>query len=631
MADQKRVTVSGGPVVKEITTYLTMARRESEKWHNKIRKRRALYDLQHYSSAKLPGEIRFNDPTPQNVVDLAVGVLLANDLEWRAHGWSPSPLEERDSSHIEKYIQGVIEVNMERTESNIVYEVVRDFVRDGCGVLYSIWDPTIAEMAETTVNIAQQGGTNPMGEPGLQEIRAFTESPITMEAIDPTSVHLISGGPRRWSKVFFEQEISLYDVEHLFSVRIAKYDRMDEAARRGHKGKLIDYWCFINKERVERPNPDDPEQFEIKRNYVVQHALMYEDIIIWNLEDTPYPDIPLTIQFFKPVDRRTPEKWSHSILDPLVEPLRFIEFVTNRRMRQINLFTNLPMVAKALLSRQIDVDANLVDVVRLEPDEDLGFPTWPGNPPDLMHQEEFFQRRLQQSGFSDVMYGLGPSAVSGFALSQLSDQNRIRLEVPKQHLELLFSTWAKKALKLTSIFAGDAAIRVSGRMRGSDFAEQVFSSDFGDYTIKAHLKPEFPNDQVRLHAMGTQTAGTLSEHTRLERYYNIDQPDEELKRKMQEQALLHPAMQQYAAITALLELANEGDAGAALALQQLLAATAPGGQEGPGGPAAEQPLGGQSATGQPTPQAEGQMAPGQGPEAELEAMAGRQPGLMGGI
>ena len=634
----------GGPTVREITTYLTQAKRDSEKWHKKIGKRRALYNLQHYSGSPLPGEIRFSDPTPQNVVDLFVGVMLANEIDWRAHGWSPSLLEERDSSHIEKYIQGVLETNIERTETNIVFDVIRDFGRDGAGILYSVWDPVIAEMAETTIQVPAQGGMSPQGEPGLKEIRAFTETPITLEAVDPTSIFLIAGGPRRWSKVFRLQQISVYDIEHLFGVSLMKYDRLNEQAKRQQKGTLIDYWCITNKVTTQpiggqqqeqmpaAPLGEIPEDIEVKRSYVVQHALVFEDSIVWPLEDTPYPDIPFTIAFFKPVDRNKPEMWGDSILDPLVEPLKFMEFIVNRAMQQINVYTNLPLVAKALSSRKIDVDANIVDLVHLEPDEDLGFPTWPGNAPDFARREDFFQRRLQQSGFSDVMYGLGPSTVSGFALSQLSDQNRIRLEQPRQHLELLFSIWAKKVLKLTAIFAGDAAIRVSGRMRGRDFAEQVFSSDFGDYTIKARFKPEFPNDQVRNHAMGTQTAGVLSESTRMERYFNVDQPDEERKKRMQEAALNHPAMQQYAVITALLELAQDGDSGAALALQQLMAAGAgQGGPAGPGGPAPEAPLGLQSATGQPTAQAAGELPPGQGPEAELAAMSGREPGSLGGI
>jgi hypothetical protein len=42
-------------------------------------------------------------------------------------------------------------------------------------------------------------------------------------------------------------------------------------------------------------------------------------------------------------------------------------------------------------------------------------------------------------------------------------------------------------------------------------------------------------------------------------------------------------------------------------------------------------LGTQSPTGQPTPQAEGQMPPGQAMEDQMENMANAAPGLMGGI
>src|SRR5690606_32741435 len=150
-----------------------------DRWHRDIEHRRDLYNFEHWKGVRAaPNEAQYADPTYTNSVDLAVGVLLANQLDWEAFGWTPSLAEEMDSSKVEKYLAGIIAINNEREEYHIPYETIMHFARDGAAVLYSPWDPKLAEHGQKPMQIV-----DPEGNP--QEVMAYTECPIRMQVIDP--------------------------------------------------------------------------------------------------------------------------------------------------------------------------------------------------------------------------------------------------------------------------------------------------------------------------------------------------------------------------------------------------------------------------------------------------------------
>jgi hypothetical protein len=210
------------------------------------------------------------------------------------------------------------------------------------------------------------------------------------------------------------------------------------------------------------------------------------------------------------------------------------------------------------------------------------------------------------SGFNESFYGLGGEGLSGYAISRLSDVNKLKIEVPLKNLELLFSLWARKTLRLLVNFAAGSVVRVYGRMRGEDFIEQVVGDEFASYIVKAHFRTKYPGDEVRKHAMATQVRGLLSDATLMENYLDVEQPGDERRKKLRELAQTHPVMQQYLMLTALLELAQDGDMAAVMAIQAMQGAMQPGGAPGGAPPSPVQPEGGMmSSTGQPTPQEQG--------------------------
>ena len=607
--------------IEEFETYYGLASSYTAPWHENIKRWRRLYDFDHYEKKALPFEERYPDPTPTNVVDLAVGILLAKPLEFEARGWQENMNSESEASRVEKFLTGAIYVNNERHEMDIPYESVLNIVRDGASVVYCVWDPVIAKSSMTSSPDGQQ--------------QMLSRLPLNLQVIDPMQIFLLPGGPKRFGHVFRVWEMSAHEVEMTWGKPIksltsflSRRDLMREQV------KVKDYWR-ISQKNVNGTIID-----------VVENGLMAHDEVIWPIREMEgYDDVPFTLGFFKPVDRDNPKGW-HGIIRPLESTIQHLESAFNRRARQILVYSSLPIIGKTIPHRRIRLDPALGKLVTLGLEEGLEFPTWPGNAPDVENHIGFLRARLQQAGFTDVMFGEGASQISGFALSQLGDQNRIRLTQPVLHLEMMWASWARKALKLTTNFTGGKIpIRVYGNMKGQDFVEQLATNDLQNFMVKATIKPEFPNEKQRNHAMANQVRDLLSESTLLSRYLDIEQPDEERNKKLEDMALKHPVYIQFEVMQRLMRIAAEHSdplvkTAAMMTIQQLQAGAMGGGPQGggtgmgqagrPGEPGTEQLTGLASPTGEETPQAGGEVPPGQAFGDILAAMGNEAPKLMGG-
>jgi hypothetical protein len=461
----------------DVLTDLSEAKDETKDLHENIKDWRNWYNFQHYldRGEKKPFEERFNDPTPTNVVDLAVGIILAHPMEISAHGMTPSLVEQEDTSKIEKYLGGTVVVNSEREEYDLVYETTMHMVRDGTAVMFSAWDPMLEDEYRMGM-VPVPDKNSPMG---VRPVPHLHETPIRLQAIDPLKCFFKKGGPRRWEMVFREEEMSVYDVETLYGVRLKNYMHIEgEREKKKVKGKLVDCWRWTKKQQqINDPQTGQPVVAanipQMKEIWVVQNALVFDMEFVWPLRDTPYDDLPYTIGFYKPLDREASSGWTAGPIQPLKTTVETLENAINRRARQITLLSSLPIVSKAMAGRNIQIDKALGTHVPLQPDEDLAFPKWPGNPPDVAEHINFLRGRLQQSGFAESAFGEGASAVSGYAISQQSDQNRIRLEQPVRHLQFFWAQVFRKVMRMTAQFGPDTSVRVYGTMRGKDFAESI--------------------------------------------------------------------------------------------------------------------------------------------------------------
>lgn len=613
--------------IKDILQRIERAKRHVLDWKTNIARWRRLYDMDHYAIKAKAGEIQYSDPTYLNTVDLAVGIMLANRLRWHAFGFEPSHQEQKETSQIEKLLDGTLMINDEREEANQLYQLYLHFVRDGGAAVYSVFDPEIAAQSKFTKEIPDE-------ETGSRMIWAFREIPLRVQIIDPESLIALPGGPKRWLMIGRTEKRSVLDIETIYGMRLPRFVSYSDEQKAVTLGEFIDAWDYVVRDTPIKNKAGEEVYNEVlgkvesAPKLVIRNTVLFEGqpLIGPRIMDG-YKDLPYTIQFFKPTDK-DPAHW-HSIIKPLESSVALLERTFNRRAHQIDVFTSLPIVSKTQPGRAVKIDPGLYNHVNITPDESIEFPAWQGNPPDIRDHIEFLRSRIQQSGFSDVMFGSGASQVAGYALSQLGDQNRIRLEQPVSHLELLLTHWAKKALSLLSEFAQGTEICVYGQHKGKDYLEYVQVDDLSKYAVRAEIRPQFPNEETRKTAMATQVKGTLSDYTIMERYLGIEQPDDEEDRKMIEAASRHPVMTQYLMMKELSEMAAAGDEAAAMTIQQMQAGMIPGAQQGrpkePRNP--EQLTGTQSPTGEPVPQALGESPA----RSESEALAGAAPTMGGGL
>jgi len=545
----------------EVLRRVQSAEKFSSGWHKNIQRWRNLYDNNHYpDQSPKPGESQYTDPTFTNTVDLAVGILHSEDMIWKARGFKPTVNNLEASDMVEKAMAGFVDINSDREMMDLKHEVNLNFVRDGGAVIYSIWDADIHESAVREDVMVDEEGNQ-------EYVETLSELPLAIKVIDPMSILLLPGGTRRWQAIMRKEQMTAWDVEQKFHVELAQFSDKSDEDKMDIKMDLIDYW---DTDYVIEPDDSmgieiDEEGNEVPpdlvKRLVVRHAIIFGMEYVRPLEVMEgYKNIPYQVNFYNPSDPTDSSRW-HSILSPLESPVKDLETAINRRQRLINLFASMPLVARTRGGKPITMDSSLGTIVTVnaEYNEDFGFPRWDGSPPDVDKQIELYRSRIQQSGFSDVMFGEGPSGISGYALSQLGDQNRIRLQTAIAHLEDLWTWVARDWVDLVREFAPDKYMELYGRIRGDDFAEMVYGGDLVGFNIRCHIKAEFPNEKVRNHAMATQVKDLLSPDTIMENYLGIQQPKDEREKKLIAMAEVHPALQSYAILAKLQEMAENGD------------------------------------------------------------------------
>jgi hypothetical protein len=590
---------------KNIQERVMRAKEYVKDWRMNIEKWRNLYNLRHYD--RLLNDVNFNDPTHTNTVDLAVGIMLGNKMRWHAYGISPSKREQIETGRIEKLMEGIIEINDQREEKSIMYEFFLNFIRDGGGVLYSVFDPLLVKLEEVE-------DTDPNSDNGVTVKYVMPEPPIRVQAVDPIKVFALPGGPKRWLLIGRSEQMSVYDVETLYGVTIGKYSSYSTMDKYTVQDEFVDVWDYVT----------------VDGKLSVRNTVMFagQPIMGPRIMDG-YEDLAYTMQFFKPTG--TDSKGWHNIMTPMESSVKLLEKTVNRRGHQIDVYTGLPIVSKTQAGRVVQVDAGLFNHVNISTDESIEFPVWPGNAPDVQLHLEFLRQKVNQSGFSDIMFGTNMGGEGGgYAMAQMGDQNRIRLEQPIRHLELMLSSWAKKALNLLSTYAKGTSICVYGHYKGKEYQDCIPVDSLSGYAVSNEIRAHFPAEETRKVAMASQSKGTLSTYTTLERYYDIEQPEDEIERKMIEMTDSHPLVMQYAIMADLKERADMGDEIAGMVLTSIQNQGLPGEAGRPKDETSPAGFSGlRSATGEPTSQEQGGEPAGQSPIEKIRKAASAAPPLMG--
>jgi hypothetical protein len=607
--------------VAEVRLRMKKAEAYIKPWIANVTRWRQLYDMEHYPKNKpRQNETQYVDPVYTNTTDLAVGIMLANEVSWISYAFSPSHKEQQDTGKIEKLVEGILEVNNEREEKFILYELFRNFVRDGAGILYSIFDPDIAKASLNLATVVDEEA-----EGGVSQKWLFSDIPIRVKPIDPVNFIGLPGGPKRWLMMGCKYKMSVLDVEILYNITLDRYKGRTEEAKSTIQGEFMDVWDYVQVDKV-----DDATGTVVGKKLAVRNTCFFDkDVIVAPHIMEGYIDLPYTIQFFRPAGDM-PRDWS-SIMSPMESSVQLLEKGVNRRAHQIDVFTGMPLIAKTQPGRAVQVDPGLFGTVQIGTDEAIEFPKWPGDAPDVQLHLTFLGNRVQQSGFSDMMFGGSVGRIAGYALSQMYDQDRIRLNQPIKHLELLLTLWAKKVMNLLEVFAAGSTIAIYGRYRGQREQDNIEVDDIPGYALKAQIRPNFPADQSRKVAMATQVKGIVSNYHIMHEYLDIEQPEDEEERKLIEAATFHPIAMQYALIAEMKTRAEQGDDIAKMTLQSLIQNGLPGQPGRPGeGPNPAGMAGMPSSTGAPTSQEQGGKPAGQSLMEAQQHESQQRPGFSQG-
>lgn len=625
-----------------------LTKKNMEPLHERIATYRRLYDFNHYNMAPKANERRIEWPDYTNAVDLAVSILSANPIDFKAYGFTPGSEEGKRSSIIEKVLNAAIHISSIRDEVHIQHNHLMQVTRDGCSVIRTVWDTDYHDMF---VEDYEESQTDMEDEGPI--VGSFKELPLRVQVLDPSNFYVIPGGKKRWLSVFYAEERTIEDVEKDEGVTLpGEFQKKNKQERETEKHEFIDYWEYVDGfELVENSNGepvpvldpttgqpmlDDEGEILWKRRPVllVRNAIVYGDYLIKPLEVAEgYDDIPYTVFWWKPIGQKKPEEWGESLLHAMQHIVPHLETRFNRQARLIDMYASLPLVSRTEGARKVKLDPGIGRVAQLSLEEDLGFPTWPGTPPDVADQMLTLQAKSQESSFPAAMYGEGVRNMAGYAISQLIDSGQIRLTTPIQQLEQGWAIWAHKTLNLIKNFAENAEINVYGTMRGKFFYDKVVGRKCEGFRVDVQVKPKYPGMDTREIAHATQASPFLSKWTIAQRYLNVPQPDDEIRRMNIEKVKDMPAFQELIMLEYLQELADEGNNIAKMLMQRYMTMGMPG-EPGrpPSGPAPEA-ISGAGSTVIPGayPVEEGGTPFGQEPSRGLEEMVRVAPNLAGGL
>jgi hypothetical protein len=93
-----------------------------------------------------------------------------------------------------------------------------------------------------------------------------------------------------------------------------------------------------------------------------------------------------------------------SMLHPITDDVESAEHLLSADMRAVDLYGNMPPVLVTKAGRQVEIDEDWGNAVNLEQGEELGFPRWPGNPPDSSRLLAFMLGEMGEASFSAALW-----------------------------------------------------------------------------------------------------------------------------------------------------------------------------------------------------------------------------------
>lgn len=509
---------------------------------------------------RVPAEYWESSNRPHNVVDVLAAVMAGHPPQY--HVTVPGNATSTIPSRAEKFLSGVWRINSRRQMRDLERHVVFRTVLDGSVAIRVYWSPS--GVRPTSVEAIP----NPENPQESWTVATYqpADFPIVIEPVKITKIYTSGRGTMGRP---FDQ---LFHVEQRTTNQVIYEWGDDPEANIEH---------LIGKSEKERE--DDSEYVEWwgrKPNGEVWHAILFEKKFVIPPRPINYPDIPYVLTSFKQFDEDDPSKSNLPFLYSILWATEREEYMTARATRLTDMYANLPPVFRG--NSPIQIEGTWGKIANLGPDEKLEFPVWPGNPPDVYKLIDDLRNKQSEGTFSSAMFGSVPGRTSGYALSQLVGSDTIRADTPRANLELAFSAVGDLIFQMMQRFSQDVHIAVLAQIQNKKLAAMLAGFETMGVVLETFVRPKQTSDETRLATLGAQLASLpnppVSMQYILEKYFQIYQPEDELARKMSEEALQDPLIRMIALLDVLKDSGSPYAPLVEQQLQQAVQAAAGGGQ-----------------------------------------------------
>lgn len=524
-------------------------KREYSTLHDEMDKMAQLYFMDHWTAEGKPkeGETQITLPTHTNTVDMAHALLVTQRRKFHVIPVNKTVGEQALTSEMERFFMGVFHVNTIRSKHDAIGQAIWNALVKKIGWVRCRWDPLMAEeepIPEETPQIPVTTGQELLPPavqvamapvPAQQHLRC-KELPIALESVAPENVFVRWGGPRGIVYLFYSAKRSLDDVLAEVGVgALPKAHPLKGLTWEERADKIVDfveYWGWNDAGKLETATMLGDTGFDDAEAFLEGRKLQ---------EATGYRDIPYVPVFCYRTPSSKPNLMCRGLLDATQDLVHVQERLLTTQFHAVKMFSVMPLVAKERGGQPIKFDFDIGQVVHLHEGQELGFPTWPGSPPDVMRLLTITEDKVQEAGLPAVAFGKG-AGESGYGIGQLNEGARARLNLPRMNAEVALSQLCHLMVGLCETFAPDVAIPVWGIHENQTFYTQLTGNQMKGHIIQASIYAELPSDQIRNAMLGGQlkAQGVLSDKTLQERYLGIENPEDEAEQILVEQATKHP-------------------------------------------------------------------------------------------
>ena len=471
---------------------------------------------------------------PHNVINVMSAVLGGYPPIYKAV--QPGNVESTIPSRAELFLQGVWQLNSRRQQLNLFKEITHRAVRDGAVGIRTYWTSTPPAVEKQPIENPDEPG-----QPWVVQHHDANTLPIYLEIIDISKLFPMGKGKfgRPFTDIFYAQKRTAADV-------------LDEWA--GQQGADVsEIEKNIPPEELDKTTHDYIEWWGQDAQGLVYYAISFSDWFIISPQPTQYPSIPFVIAEYIHNSTDDPTYRSIPFLFGMLPAIEMWEYLKSRQHRQIDMYTNMNPYSTG--DSPVNINATWGNIPHL-PNGDIKFPRWEGQPPDVLREIAEIEGTMQQGTFSDIMFGEVSTRLSGFALQQIRSADVLRSDTPKDLIELALSTVADLIFAMMRVFSPDLHLAVVLQIKNKHVTGMLSGNETRGLVVNVSVKPK-TSDEPRMAMMGAQLASIpnspVSVRYILETFFGISQPEEEIARKLDEDAQKDPLVKLLAVVEVLRE------------------------------------------------------------------------------